>query len=51
MVLGKKALVIGASAGASFFLVLLLVLGGAFNSSPVKLPGSWNQCRKPAQTD
>src|SRR5882762_2044117 len=42
MVLGKKALVIGASAGASFFLVLLLILG-AFNSSPVKPPGSWNQ--------
>src|SRR6267378_492611 len=42
MVLGKKALVIGASAGASFFLVLLLILG-AFHSSPVKPPGSWNQ--------
>jgi len=43
MLLGKKALIIGASAGAGFFLVLLLVLGGAFNSSPVKLHGSWNQ--------
>jgi hypothetical protein len=43
MVLGKTALVIGASAGAGFFLVLFLILGGAFNSSPVKLPGSWNQ--------
>ncbi len=43
MVLGKKALVIGASAGASFFLVLLLILGGRFNSSPAKLSGSWNQ--------
>ena len=42
MVLGKKALVIGASAGASFFLVFLLILG-AFHSSPVKPPGSWNQ--------
>jgi hypothetical protein len=43
MVLGKKALVIGASAGVGFFLALLLILGGAFNSSPVKLPGSWNR--------
>src|SRR6266404_602470 len=44
MVLGKKALVIGASAGAGFFLVVFLILGGtAFNSSPVKPPGSWNQ--------
>src|SRR6267143_4200810 len=43
MVFGKKVLVIGASAGAGFFLVLLLILGAAFNSSPVKLPGSWNQ--------
>jgi hypothetical protein len=44
MSLGKKALVIGVSVGAGFFLVLLLILGGAaFNSSPVKSPGSWNQ--------
>jgi hypothetical protein len=43
MVFGKKVLVIGASAGAGFFLVLLLILGAAFSSSPVKLPGSWNQ--------
>jgi hypothetical protein len=44
MVLGKRALVIGASTGAGIFLVLLLILGGAaFNSSPVKPPGSWNQ--------
>jgi hypothetical protein len=44
MVLGKKALVIGASAGAGSFLVLLLILGGAaFNTSPVKPSGSWNQ--------
>jgi hypothetical protein len=42
-VLGKKALVIGASAGAGLFLVLLLILGWASHSSPVKLPGSWNQ--------
>ena len=44
MVLGKKALVIGASTGASFFLVLLLILGGsAFHRSPPSTPGSWNQ--------
>jgi hypothetical protein len=44
MSLGKKALVIGVSGGAGFFLVLLLILGGAaFNSSPVKPAGSWNQ--------
>jgi len=43
MVLGKKALVIGASAGAGFSLVLLLILGGRFKSPPAKLPGSWNQ--------
>jgi hypothetical protein len=43
MVLGKKALVVGASAGAGLFLVLLLILGWASHSSPVKLPGSWNQ--------
>jgi hypothetical protein len=43
MVFGKKALVIGVSAGAGFFLVLLLLFSGAFNSSPAKLPASWNQ--------
>jgi hypothetical protein len=44
MSLGKKALVIGVSGGAGFFLVLLLILGGAaFNRSPVKPAGSWNQ--------
>jgi hypothetical protein len=43
MVLGKKALVIGASAGVGFFLALLLILGGAFNSSPVRPSGTWNQ--------
>ena len=44
MSLRKKALVIGVSAGAGLFLVLLLILGGAaFKSSPVKPPGSWNQ--------
>jgi hypothetical protein len=44
MSLGKKALVICASAGAALFLVLLLILGGAaFNSSPLKPSGSWNQ--------
>ncbi len=43
MLLGKKALIIGASAGAGFFLVLLLILGGAFNSTRGKPPGSWNQ--------
>jgi hypothetical protein len=44
MSLEKKALVIGASAGAGFSLVLLLILGGAaFDSSPVKPLGSWNQ--------
>ena len=35
---------IGASAGAGFFLVLLLILGGAaFQSSLVKPAGSWNE--------
>src|SRR5260370_14547580 len=44
MLLGKKALVVSASAGAGFSLVLLLFLGRtAFHSSPVKPPGSWNQ--------
>ena len=44
MVSGKKALVIGVSAGAGFFLLLLLILTRAgFNSSPVKPPGSWSQ--------
>ncbi len=47
MVFGKKALVIGASAGAGFFLLLLLLFliltGAGFNSSPVKPPGSWSQ--------
>ena len=42
MMFGKKALVIGASAGAGFFLVLLLILGGTVHSSPVKPLGSWN---------
>jgi len=41
MLLGKKALVIGALT-ASFFLVVLLILG-LFHSSPVQSPGSWNQ--------
>ena len=44
MSLGKKALVIGVSGGAGFFLVLILIFGwAAFNSSPVKPAGSWNQ--------
>jgi hypothetical protein len=44
MSLGKKALVIGVSAGAGLFLVLLMILSGAaFKSSPVKPLGSWNQ--------
>lgn len=47
MVLGKRALAIGASTGASLFLVLLLIFGGSasnrFNSSPVNRPASWNQ--------
>jgi hypothetical protein len=43
MSLGKKALVIGVSAGAGLFLVLLLIHGAAFKSSPVKPPGSWHQ--------
>jgi hypothetical protein len=42
MVFGKKALVVGASAGAGCFIVLLLIFAGAFNSSPANLPGSWN---------
>jgi len=44
MVLGKKALVIGASIGASSSLLLLLILGSAaFHRSPLPPPGSWNQ--------
>jgi hypothetical protein len=44
MLLGNKALVVGASVGAGFSLVLLLFLGRmAFHSSPVKPLGSWNQ--------
>jgi hypothetical protein len=43
MVLGKKALVIGASVGAGFFLVLLLILGAVFSRPPVEPSGSWNQ--------
>ena len=44
MVFGKKALVIGASAGAGFFLLLLLILTRAGSkSSPAKPPASWRQ--------
>src|SRR5260370_30534097 len=43
MVRWKTALVIGVAAGASYFVVLLVIRGGRFNSSPAKLPGSWNQ--------
>jgi len=43
MAFRKKAFFVGASAGAGFFLVLLLIFGGTFNNSPAKLPGSWNQ--------
>jgi hypothetical protein len=44
MVLGKKALVVGASTGAGVVLVLLVVLrGAAFRNSPVPPRQSWNQ--------
>jgi hypothetical protein len=42
MVLGKKALVIGALVTASFLLVLLLILPVS-HKSPVEPAGSWNQ--------